>query len=129
MSDPAPGRESAERPGTLVSVGGLLAAAGALLVVASLVVDSVRLGETVIDLYLVGGVVFAVGFAAGAQLHLGRGDTRRAAAQVVAAVGWLLVVVGGSTGPRLALWVGVVVLAAAAVVLYDVPDRLRRRLG
>lgn len=121
--------DASENVGPLVSIGGLLAAGGAVLVVISLFLESVTVASRVIDLYLVGGVIFAVGFAAGAQLHRQRGDQTRAIIQVTAAIGWLFVVVGGASGPRGLFYVGLVLLLGAGAVLYDIPDRIRRLLG
>lgn len=118
-----------EDVGALVSIGGLLAVGGALLVVISLFQETATVGDTVLNLYLIGGVIFAIGFAAGAQLHVQRGDSQRAAVQVVAAVGWVLVVVGGDTGPRPLFYGGLILLLGAGAVLYDVPQRLQRVFG
>ncbi|MFB6112193.1 MAG: hypothetical protein ABEJ35_06630 [Halobacteriaceae archaeon] len=121
--------EATQRSSTGTVLGGLLVLAGGILVAVSIFVPTVTVANQSVDLYLVGGVIFAIGFAAGARLHLDRGDRQRAAAQLLGALGWLLAVVGGTIGPSSLFIVGLGLLLGAGLLLYDVPGRLRRRLA
>lgn len=121
--------ESREETGPVTLVAGLLTVVGGVVVLASIFVPTLTVAETSINLYLWGGVIFAVGFAGGATLHLERGDTTKAWAQVTGALGWLLIVVGGSGGPTILFFIGLVALVIGGALLYDVPGRISRWLN
>jgi hypothetical protein len=123
MSEPAP------QTSPVVAVAGLLTILGGVVVLASIFVPTLTVAETTVDLYLWGGIVFAIGFAGGAKLHLERGDRGRAAAQVTGALGWLFVVIGGTVGPSWLFLVGLAGLVIGALLLYEIPGKVADRLG
>lgn len=116
--------EAAQGTSQITVAAGLLTVLGGVLVLASIFVQSIVVGSTTIDLYLWGGVIFAIGFAGGATLHIERGDHTKAAAQVLGAIGWLLIVVGGSGGPTSVFFAGLVLLLIGGGLLYEVPGRI-----
>lgn len=121
--------ESREETGPVTLVAGLLTVVGGVVVLASIFVPTLTVADTSINLYLWGGVIFAIGFAGGATLHLERGDTTKAWAQVTGALGWLLIVVGGTSGPTILFFIGLVALVIGGALLYDVPGRISRWLN
>lgn len=121
--------EAAPQTSPVVAVAGLLTILGGVVVLASIFLPTVTVADTTIDLYLWGGIVFAIGFAGGAVLHLERGDRGRAAAQVTGALGWMFVVIGGTTGPSWLFLLGLAGLVVGALLLYDIPARVAERLG
>jgi hypothetical protein len=121
--------EAAQGTSQITVAAGLLTVLGGVLVLASIFVQSVVIAETTIDLYLWGGVIFAIGFAGGATLHLDRGNQTKAAAQVLGAAGWLLIVVGGSEGLTNVFFAGLVLLLVGGALLYEVPGRIADWLG
>lgn len=71
----------------------------------------------VVDPFVIGGALFAVGFALGAAAASSRDDRVGVALHVVAVAGWVGVLVGAETRATAATWGGVALLAAAGVGL------------
>ncbi|WP_323675671.1 hypothetical protein [Halorubellus sp. PRR65] len=71
----------------------------------------------VVDPFVLGGGLFAVGFALGAAAASSRDDRAGVALHVVAVAGWVGVLAGSAMAATAATWSGVALLAAAGVGL------------
>ncbi|MFB6104046.1 MAG: hypothetical protein ABEJ57_03020 [Halobacteriaceae archaeon] len=118
----------APRTGPLTLASGIVVVVGGILVVVSLVWETVTIGATVVDVFQVGGAIFAVGFALGGVDRWQTGQRRRGVAQVVSAVGWAGFVWGTSGGPTVVLFGGLVLLAIGGLVLVGADEWLDRVL-
>lgn len=116
------------RTGPLTLVSGAIVVIGGVLVVASLVWETVVLADTAVNVFLVGGAVFAIGFALGGVDRWYGGERRRGAAQVVSAVGWAGFVWGSSDGSIPVLYGGFALLVVGGLVLVGADEWVERRL-
>lgn len=119
---------SQPRTGPLTLVSGAIVVIGGVVVVASLVWETVGLADTVVDVFLVGGAVFAIGFGLGGVDRWFGGEQRRGAAQVVSAVGWAGFVWGSSGGALWVLYAGFALLVVGGLVLLGADEWVERRL-
>lgn len=120
--------ESEVRTTTLTLVSGLIVIVGAVVVLASIFWETVTVGETVVDVFLVGGAVFAVGILVGGVDRWIGGDRRRGAAQAVSAFGWAGFVWGTSDGPELVLYAGLALMLIGGLVLVGADEWVERFL-
>lgn len=116
--------ESEIRTTTLTVVSGLVVIVGGVVVLASVFWESVTLAATRIDVFLVGGAVFAVGILLGGVDRWVGGDLRRGAAQAVSAFGWAGFVWGTSDGPAVVLYAGLGLMLVGGLVLVGADEWL-----
>lgn len=82
---------------------------------AALVADAAGV-PGVVDPFVLGGALFALGFAVGAVAAGATGDGRGASANALAVLGWVLVLAAGGVAGALA-WTGIALLGVAGVAL------------
>lgn len=116
------------RTGPLTLVSGAIVVIGGVVVVASLLWETVVVADTTVDVFVIGGAVFAIGFALGGIDRWYGDERRRGAAQVVSAVGWAGFVWGSSGGTTAVLYGGFALLVVGGLVLFGADEWIEQRL-